>query len=484
MPNRFAYDGVVVGAGPNGLAAAIRLAAEGLSVLVAEGRETVGGGTRSTELTLPGFVHDVCSAVHPFAVASPFFRRLPLAHYGLAWVEPEWPLAHPLDDGRAVVLARSVAQTAAGLGGDQEAYQRLMSPLVAHWENLVDDLLRPVVRFPRHPATLAQFGLLGMRSAESLARKWFREEPARALFAGLAAHSFLPLKQSPSAAFGLVLAVLGHAVGWPFARGGSQQIAQALAAHLRALGGEIATGFQVAAMDELPIGRAVVFDLTPRQLLKVAGPELPDSYRARLARFRYGPGVFKVDYALDWPIPWKNAACARAGTVHLGGSMAEIAAAEAEVSAGHPPERPFVILAQPGLFDATRAPEGCSTAWAYCHVPNGSTGDMTERIERQIERFAPGFRDRILARHTLNCAQMESENPNLVGGDISGGAMDWRQLVARPILSPSPYRIPVPGLYLGSASTPPGGGVHGMCGFHAAETALRDLRGRPKGGRG
>ena len=483
MPNRVAYDAVVVGAGPNGLAAAIRLAEAGWSVLVVEGREQVGGGTRSAELTLPGFIHDVCSAVHPCGVASPFFRRLPLARYGLAWVDPELPLAHPLDDGRVMMLARSVAETARSLGGDGAAYERLMSPLVSGWEELVGELMRPALRFPRRPVTLAKFGFQGARSAESLARKRFSEEPARALFAGLAAHSFLPFSQAPSAAFGLVLGLLGHAVGWPVARGGSQQIAEALAAHLRALGGEIATRVRVESFAELPLARAVLFDLTPRQLLKVAGGELPGPYRERLASYRYGPGVFKVDYALDWPIPWKNASCARAGTVHLGGTLEEIAAAEADAAAGRAPERPFVILVQPGLRDATRAPEGCSTVWAYCHVPHGSTLDMTDRIERQIERFAPGFRDRVLARQTRHCAQMETENPNLVGGDINGGAMDWRQWVARPILSPTPYRIPVPGLYLCSASTPPGGGVHGMCGFHAAEAALRDLRRRGKVGR-
>ena len=453
-------------------------------MLVVERRETVGGGTRSSELTLPGFVHDVCSAVHPLGAASPFFRRLPLAHCGLAWVEPELPLAHPLDDGRAVMLARSVGLTAASLGRDGPGYTRLMLPLVANWEDLTGELMRPALRFPRHPVILGRFAWQAAQSAEHLAVEWFKEPPARALFAGIAAHSVLPLGQSPSAACGLFLAMLGHAVGWPFARGGSQRITEALAAHLRALGGEIATRTHVASLDELPLSRAVIFDLTPRQLLKVAGDELPGSYRERLSRFRYGAGVFKADYALDWPIPWQNSTCARAGTVHLGGSLEEIAAAEAEVAAGRVPERPFVILAQPGLFDASRAPEGCSTAWAYCHVPQGSTVDMTDRIERQIERFAPGFRDRILARRTFDCAQLEAENPNLVGGDISGGAMTWRQWIPRPILSSTPYRIPVPGLYLGSASTPPGGGVHGMGGWHAAQAVLRDLRLRRKGGRG
>jgi phytoene dehydrogenase-like protein len=438
---------------------------------------------RSAALTLPGFIHDVCSSVHPLGMASPFFRRLPLTRCGLAWVEPELPLAHPLDDGGVAVLGRSLRETAEGLGGDARAYERLMSPLISNWEGLTHEILRPILHWPEHPRALRHFAWQGLRSAEGLARAWFTEGPARALFAGMAAHSFLPLDRPPSAAFGLVLGMLGHVVGWPFARGGSRQIAEALAAHLRSLGGEIATRFRVESLDALPLARAVVLDVTPRQLIALAGAKLPQSYRERLAGFRYGPGVFKVDYALDWPIPWKNGACARAGTVHVGGSMEEIAQAEAEVAAGRVPERPFVILAQPGLFDETRAPEGCSTAWAYCHVPNGSAVDMTERIERQIERFAPGFRERILARRSLDCAGMEAENPNLVGGDISGGAMDWRQCLARPILSPTPYRTPVPGLYLGSASTPPGGGVHGMCGFHAAEAALRDLwRGAKPGG--
>jgi phytoene dehydrogenase-like protein len=469
------YDAVVVGSGPNGLAAAIRLAQAGLTVLVIEAGETIGGGVRSAELTLPGFVHDVCSAIHPLGLGSPFFRQLPLENYGLRWIQPEFPLAHPLDDGRAAVLQRSVADTAREFGRDKAAYERLMTPLVTHWENLASEFLQPLLHLPRHPFRLARFGIHAFKSASGLAWARFAEEPARALFAGLAAHSFLPLEQRPSAAFGLVLGMLGHAVGWPLPRGGSQQIAQVLAAHLRSLGGEIVTHLRVESIGQLPLARAVLLDVTPRQLLRLAGSELPASYRSQLERFRYGPGVFKMDYALDGPVPWTAASCARAATVHVGGTLAEIALSEREVAAGRPPERPFVLLAQPSLFDETRAPEGCHTVWAYCHVPNGSAFDMTERIEKQIERFAPGFRDLVLARHAMNCADMERRNANLVGGDINGGLANLRQLLARPIFGATPYRTPATGIYLCSSSTPPGGGVHGMCGFHAAEAALKDL---------
>lgn len=473
MPKN-SYDAVVVGSGPNGLAAAIRLAQEGVAVLVLEERETFGGGTRSAELTLPGFIHDVCSAIHPLGLGSPFFRRLPLDRYGLHWIQPEFPLAHPLEEGRAAVLRRSVTDTARELGRDEAAYERLMAPLVSNWETLAADFLQPLLHLSRHPLQLARFGWLATRSANGVAKGRFVDEPAGALFGGLAAHSFLPLEQIPSAAFGLVLGMLGHAVGWPLPRGGSQHIANALAAHLRSLGGELAANFCVTSIDQLPLARAVLLDVTPRQLVQLAGHKLPPSYRRRLERYRYGPGVFKLDYALNGPIPWRAEACSRAGTIHLGGTLAEIALCEREIAEGKPPSRPFVLVAQPSLFDPTRAPQGKHTAWAYCHVPNGSAFDMTARIEEQIERFAPGFRDRILVRHAMNCGQMERRNANLVGGDINGGAADLRQLLARPVLSLNPYRTPVPGIYLCSASTPPGGGVHGMCGFHAAEAALRD----------
>jgi phytoene dehydrogenase-like protein len=476
MPDKFAYDAVVVGAGPNGLSAAIRIAQAKLSVLVLEAKDCIGGGTRSAEVTLPGFVHDLCSAVHPMGIASPFFRQLPLEKYGLNWIQPEFPLAHPFDDGKAALLRRSILDTASGLGRDQSNYCRWMAPLLPHWENLADEFLQPILHFPHHPFQLARFGLRALRSATGCAKSWFEAEQARALFGGLAAHSFLPLEQIPSASFGLVLGLMAHAVGWPLARGGSQQIANALAAHLRSLGGEIRTDSPVESLSSLPQARAILLDVTPRQLLRMAGDSLPASYRNRLEKFRYGPGVFKVDYALAAPIPWKANECSRAGTVHLGGTLDEIAASEREVAGGQAPEKPFTLLAQPILFDKSRAPEGKHIAWAYCHVPNGSSFDMTSRIENQIERFAPGFRDTILARHTMNCVAMEQRNANLVGGDINGGSADLWQLLARPILSLSPYRTALPGVYLCSSSTPPGGGVHGMCGFHAAEAALRDLK--------
>ncbi len=477
MPQRVNYDAVVVGAGPNGLAAAIRLAQEGLAVLVLEANATIGGGTRSAELTLPGFVHDVCSAIHPLGLGSPFFRQLPLEKYGLKWIHPPVELAHPLEDGKAAVLVRSLTDTAAGLEADGRAYDRLFAPLVAHWEALATEFLQPLLHWPRHPIWVGQFGLPALRPAATLARKRFEQEPARALFAGLAAHSFLSLDQAGSAAFALVLGLLGHAVGWPFPRGGSQQIALALAAHLRSLGGEIATHSRIGTIDELPLARAVLLDVTPRQLLRIAGHKLPISYHRRLERYRYGPGVFKLDYALAGPIPWRAPACRKAGTVHVCGGFEEVIASERDVAAGRPPQQPFVLLAQTSLFDETRAPQGQHTAWAYCHVPSASAFDMTERVERQIERFAPGFSERILARRAATCAELERSNANLVGGDINGGAADLWQLLARPVLTRAPYRTPVPGLYLCSASTPPGGGVHGMCGCHAAEAALRDCFG-------
>jgi phytoene dehydrogenase-like protein len=468
------YDAVVVGSGPNGLSAAIRLATEGLSVLVLEANDRIGGGTRSLELTLPGFNHDLCSAIHPMAVASPFFRSLPLADYGLNWIEPEFPLAHPLDEGQVAILRRSLGETADGLGRDRAAYRQLFEPLVAHWEILAEEFLQPMLHFPKHPVQLAQFGLRSVRSAAGLARSWFDEEAAQALFAGLAAHSFLPMEQCASAAFGLVLGMMGHAVGWPMPRGGAQQIAEALASYLRSLGGEIRTQYRVENLEQLPSARAILMDLTPRQVLRVAGSRLPPTYRRRLEAYRYGPGVFKIDYALRGPIPWRAEACGRAGTVHVGGSLEEIAASERAVAQGKVSERPFVLVAQPTSFDPLRAPDGRHIAWAYCHVPNGSTADMQQIIERQIERFAPGFTDQVLARATFNCAQLENKNANLVNGDISGGAMNLWQLLARPVFSAVPYRTPVRGLYLCSASTPPGSGVHGMCGFHAAEAALHD----------
>jgi phytoene dehydrogenase-like protein len=472
MPER--CDAIIVGAGPNGLAAAITLARAGRAVLVLEAEPTVGGGVRSAALTLPGFVHDICSAVHPLGVGSPFFRGLPLADHGLRWIHPAAPLAHPLDDGTAIVLERSIAATAATLGPDAAAYQRLIGPLVRRWERTADVILAPL-RLPRHPFALARFGLRAIWPARAMAEMVFKGERARALFAGMAAHAIMPLEHPLTAAVGLVLSLLGHAVGWPISEGGSQRIADAMASYLCSLGGEIRTGVRVEMIARLPLARAILCDLTPRQLLAIAGDRLPAGYRRALRRYRYGPGVFKIDWALDGPIPWKAPECARAATVHLGGTLAEIAAGERMVWRGGHPERPFVLLAQPSLFDSTRAPEGKHTAWAYCHVPNGSTFDMTKRIEHQIERFAPGFCDRVLARSVLGPAAMEQHNANYIGGDIAGGVQDLRQLFTRPAVRLDPYSTPAEGIYICSSSTPPGGGVHGMCGYWAACSALRKM---------
>jgi phytoene dehydrogenase-like protein len=468
------WDAVVVGAGPNGLAAAIELARSGLSVLVREGAPEVGGAARTAELTLPGFLHDVGSAVHPLGVASPFLSSLPLADHGLEWLHPEIPLAHALDGGRAVSLHRSLEDTAAELGQDAAAYRRLMDPLVRLWPDLVSHVLDTPLRPPRNPVLMARFGHRALRSAAALASSRFRGAEARALLAGNAAHSTLPLDRPPSAAIGLVLMAAGHAVGWPSPRGGAGALARAMASHLRSLGGTVETGRPVSDLRELPPSRAVLLALTPRQVVAVAGGVLPARYARRLARWRYAPGAFKVDWALDGPIPWEAEACRRAGTVHLGGTFEEVAASEAAAWAGGAaPSPPFVLLAQPTLFDPTRAPPGKHVAWAYCHVPNGSSADMTGRIEAQVERFAPGFRKLVRARRVHTPADLEAWNPNLVGGDVNGGAPTLAQIFARPTLSLAPWATPVPSLYLCSASTPPGGGVHGMCGYHAARTALR-----------
>lgn len=468
------YDAVVVGSGPNGLAAAIAMARAGRSVLVLEAKETIGGGCRSAEMTLPGFVHDVCSAIHPLGLGSPFFKTLPLGDHGLEWIHPSAPVAHPLDDGTAVVIERSVEETAAGLGPDARAYRRLMGPLAAEWDALAPELLAPL-HLPRRPLAMARFGLMAIRSASGLAKARFRGERARAVFAGIAGHSILPLERTATAAIALVLGVLTHAVGWPLPRGGSRRIAEALAAHLRSLGGEIRTGSPVESLDALPPARAVLCDVTPRQLLKLAGDRLRGRYRRGLERYRYGPAAFKLDFALSGSIPWKAAECARAATVHLGGTLDEIAASEAAVGRGEHPGRPFVLLVQPSLFDASRAPAGRHTAWAYCHVPNGSTFDMRARIEAQIERFAPGFRDLVLARSVLTPARLQELNANYVGGDINGGAQDLGQMFTRPVARLVPYSTPARGLYICSSSTPPGGGVHGMCGYHAARAALKEM---------
>jgi phytoene dehydrogenase-like protein len=427
---------------------------------------------RSAALTLPGFVHDVCSAIHPLGIASPFMRTVPLAEHGVTWINPPAAVAHPFDDGTAAVLEHSLSRTGETLGTDAAAYERLMAPLVQHWQALMEELLSPL-HLPRHPLCMARFGLLAMRSARGLAEAWFTGPRARGFFAGLAAHSIMPLDKLPTAAFGLMLGMLGHAVGWPLPQGGSQQLATALAAYLRTLGGELVTGTLVTSVDELPPARAIFLDVTPRQVLRLAGHRLPTRYRRQLERYRYGAAVFKMDWALTSPIPWKAQACQRTATVHLGGTLPEIAISEHAACTGQHAEAPYMILAQQSLYDATRAPAGQHTAWAYCHVPHGSTVDMTARLEAQIERFAPGFRDCILARSVLSPAALEQYNANYIGGDINGGVQDLWQLFTRPAVRFIPYATPVKGLYICSSSTPPGGGVHGMCGYWAARAALR-----------
>lgn len=465
----------VIGAGPNGLAAAIVLARAGVEVTVLEAASTPGGGSRTAELTLPGFRHDVCSSIHPLAATSPFYRSLPLQSHGLRWVNPDVAVAHPFDDGSAAVLRRSVDATAASLGSDAEAYRSLMGPLARDWLKLAPDVLGPVQRVPRHPLLLARFGLNAIRSAEGLSKSRFREAGTRALFAGLAAHANLPLTSWFSASFGLVLGAAAHAVGWPAAEGGSQAITDAQIAYLRSLGGVIETDRRIDSLNGLPPGDAVLFDLTPRQVSRIAGARLSEGYRRKLDRFRYGPAVFKLDYALDAPIPWRAEACSQTATVHLGGSMEEIVASEASVAEGRCPEHPYVIVTQPSLFDPSRAPEGKHVAWAYCHVPHGASEDMTASIEAQIERFAPGFTSRILARHPMSPDALAAYNANYIGGDIGGGSYLGSQLFFRPTAGLSPYRTSDPRLFICSSSTPPGAGVHGMCGYHAASVALKAL---------
>jgi phytoene dehydrogenase-like protein len=468
------YDAVVVGSGPNGLAAAITLARARRSVLVVEASQSIGGGASSAELTLPGFIHDVCSAVHPMAAASPVFSQWPLQDHGLTWIHPATPLAHPLDDGTAAVLHRSIVQTCRDLGNDAIAYRRLFEPLVGDFDRIVDDLLGPP-KIPRNPIAAVRFSWWAARSARGLIESWFREEAARALFAGLAAHSFLPMEMAPSAAIGLVLAMAGHTVGWPIPRGGSQSIADALASYFRSLGGEIRTGWRVQSLDELPQADAILCDVSPRTLLQWAESKLSGPYGRALSRFRYGPAAFKLDWALSEPIPWTAHVCREAGTVHVGGTYRMIAAAERAMWSGRAPDAPFVLVAQPSLCDPTRAPLGKHVAWAYAHVPHRCAQDFTERIEAQIERFAPGFRDVILARSVMTPADFERRNPNLVGGAITGGIPSFWQTIARPALRWNPYSTPVRGLYLCSASTPPGAGVHGLCGYYAAQSVLREV---------
>ncbi len=467
------FDAVVVGSGPNGLAAAIALQREGLSVLLLEGKDTLGGGLRSAALTLPGFTHDVCSAIHPLAATSPFLQILPLAEYGLEYIYPPVAAAHPFDDGTAAVLGGTVAETAARLGPDAQAYRNLMGSVTEDWPQLAVDVLGPL-HFPSHPLLMARFGLKAVPPALLLARL-FKTKAAKGLWAGMAAHSIQPLSHLTTSAIGLVLMAAAHRRGWPLPKGGSQAIADALVAYFRALGGKVETGVYVQKLEQLPSAHAVLLDVTPRQLLAIAGHRFSDLYRWQLERYRYGLGVFKVDWALDGPVPFTAPGCEASGTVHLGNTIEEIAEGERITWEGQHPEKPFVLLAQQSLFDPTRAPAGKHTAWAYCHVPHGSRVDMTEAIENQVERFAPGFRERILSRHVMDTAQMEAYNPNYVGGDINGGVIDVGQLFTRPVLRASPYRTSARGIYLCSSSTPPGGGVHGMCGYHAARTALRDV---------
>jgi phytoene dehydrogenase-like protein len=467
-------DAIVVGSGPNGLAAAVTLARAGLAVHVIEGADTPGGGCRTAELTLPGFHHDVCSAVHPLAAASPFFRGVDLAAQGVILRTPKVAFAHPLDGGRAAWLAGSVEETAGGLGADGAAYRRLLGPLVRDLPLTLPSILAPIRSIPGHPVAMARFGLEGLLPATVLARG-FRTEEARALLAGVAAHPMLPLTSPVTGGFGLTLMMIGHAVGWPVVEGGSGRLVDALVAELTSLGGKVETGRWVSSLGAIPPARAVLLDITPRQFVAIAGGSIPARQRRALARFRYGPGVCKVDWALSGPVPWQAAPCREAGTVHLGGTFAEVARSEADVNAGRHPERPYCLVAQPGVVDPARAPAGRHTLWGYCHVPSGSAVDMSGRIEAQIERFAPGFRDLILARSVRTAVDMERYNPNYVGGDINGGAGTLRRTLLGPTPRWNPYRTPLPGVYLCSSSTPPGGGVHGMCGAGAARTALADL---------
>jgi phytoene dehydrogenase-like protein len=468
-----AVDAVIVGSGPNGLSAAVRLAKAGASVLVLEGHAEIGGGTRTAALTLPGFIHDVCSAVHPMGALSPWFQELPLEAHGLRWLYPRASVAHPLDDGPAVLLRRSLEETAAGLGEDARAYRGLLEPYLRDPPGFLKDALAPL-GLPRHPFRMLRFGLTGLRSAEAVAKR-FRGARARALFSGCAAHAILPLDRALTGAVGMMFLLTGHVQDWPVAAGGSAAITGALASLLRSLGGQIQTGTLVTSPADLPPARVYLFDTVPAQLAKIAGPALPPGYARKLRRFRHGPAAFKLDWALDGSIPWKDPRCLEASTVHLGGTFEEIAAGEAAIWRGQNPERPFVLLCQQSEVDRSRAPEGKHTGWAYCHAPSGSTLDFTEIIERQIERFAPGFRDRILARHATAPADLQRYNPNYIGGDITGGVADLSQMFTRPVARIDPYSTPNPRVFLCSSSTPPGAGVHGMCGYHAAASALRRL---------
>ena len=477
-PTSSSYDAVIVGSGPNGFSAGITLARAGLRVLMVEAQPTLGGGMRTKELTLPGFHHDVCSAVHPLAIASPFFASVPLQKFGLEWAHPEVLLAHPLDDGSAGVMLKDIDATAALLPGkDAKAYRQLFGGLKRSVEILLPDLLAPLLKFPRHPFRMAMFGLTGMRSAAGLAQCEFASDAGQAMFGGHAAHSILPLDKKFTASVGLMLATVGHMVGWPVAVGGSQSLANALGRYFQALGGEMVTGLKVEDLESLPKAKAYLFDTSPRGLISICGHLFPNRYLRDLQQFRYGPGVFKLDLALSGPIPWTNEHCRKAGTVHVGGKLTELMASEEACWEGRVEERPFVLVAQQSIPDSTRAPAGQHTCWAYCHTPPHFEGDLTETILRQIERFAPGFRDLILATHVLKPRDLAAYNPNYVGGDIIGGVQDLWQMLKRPVLSRDPYATPLKNIFLCSSSTPPGGGVHGMCGYHAARSALHRVFG-------
>jgi len=466
------FDAIVVGSGPNGLAAAILLQQQGLSVLLIEGKKTIGGGLRTEELTLPGFKHDVCSAIHPLAAASPFFSKLPLHEHGLEFINPTLPAVHPFDDGTAAVLDHSLEATAKQLGVDENAYRNLIEAIANKFETLTNDFLGPL-KIPKHPIDLAAFGLKALPSAKFISKK-FNTEKAKGLWAGMAAHSIIPLEKISTSAIGLVLMAAAHHRGWPLPKGGSQQIANALASYFVSIGGKIEINQYINSLQQLPSAHAVLFDVTPKQLLEIAGHKFSYIYTKQLQRYRYGLGVFKIDWALSEPVPWKSNEARKAGTVHLGNTFDEIAYTENLTWQGVHPEKPFVLTAQQSLFDE-RAPKGKHTLWAYCHVPNGSTVNMTNAIENQIERFAPGFKDIIIHRHTMNTQQMNEHNPNYIGGDINGGVIDIGQLFTRPALRWSPYRTSAKGIYICSSSTPPGGGVHGMCGYHSAKRALKDI---------
>lgn len=473
MKEKKDYDAIVVGSGPNGLSAAITLQQQGLSVLLLEAKDSIGGGMRSAALTLPGFTHDICSAVHPLAALSPFFSQLPLQQYGLEYIYPAIAAAHPLEHEEAAILTQPLQETAASLGVDAQAYANLLQPLVSDWSKISNEILAPL-HFPHHFLPMAKFGVQALQPVTWLANT-FKTEKAKALLAGMAAHAIQPLSNTATSAVALVLLATAHVKGWPIPKRGSVAIADALAAHFISLGGKIETNFYVRSLDQLPSSHAVLFDVTPKQLLEIAGHRFSSLYKWQLERYRYGMGVYKIDWALDAQIPFSDPLCREAGTVHIGNTMKEIVINEKLAAAGGHPDKPFVLLVQPSLFDHTRAPEGRHTAWAYCHVPNGSTKDMISAIEMQVERFAPGFRERILAKHTMNTAAVEEYNPNYIGGDINGGMMDIRQLFTRPVLRRSPYTTSAKGIYICSSSTPPGGGVHGMCGYHAAKKALKEV---------